>query len=341
MSLRFATDTETANWNERILANPDGGNILQSKEMAEQKTLSGWRPRYIMAGQVAMTILEKRVPGLGRLWYILKGPGVTTVRELDAFLPDLKKFAEAEGVFVVKIEPEIVKTGETLIDLMKLGLIKVMPIQPHISTVLIDLSPDLDTILANLNQKGRHAIRRAERDGVKVETVDTTDENCEKMFRLYLITAEGQFPIRSYNYYKTFWQRFAKAKIGQLFFAYAGDQLVAAAYAMVFGKKSMYKDGASVRERPVYGASHLLQWRIIGWAKSRGSLAHDLVGTPPSDQIDNPAHPYHGIGRFKTSFNKEVTDYVGTYDIVIRPYRYNAWTKLGERLAVRIYGSFY
>jgi lipid II:glycine glycyltransferase (peptidoglycan interpeptide bridge formation enzyme) len=335
MSVRYATDTEVSKWDDLVLANPDGGNILQSAEMAEQKKLSGWQPRYIMASSVAITVLEKKVFGLGRLWYIIKGPGITSARELDEFLPDLKKFADAEGVFAIKIEPELPKTGETLIDFMKLGLIKVMPVQPNSSTVLVGISGDLDTVMSRLNQKGRHAIRRAERDGVTVQTVDTTDENCQKMFKLYQITAEGQFPVRPYGYYKKFWQRFAQANMGQMFFAYAGDQLVAAAYALVFGKKSTYKDGASVRERPVYGASHLLQWRVIEWAKSRGSEIHDLSGTPPSDQINDPAHPYYGIGRFKTSFNKEVTDFVGTYDIVIRPYRYNVWTKIGERLALR------
>ncbi len=335
MSVRFATDTEVTDWNASILVNPDGGNILQSSEMAEQKTLSGWQPRYIVADSVAMTILEKKVPVLGRFWYIIKGPGVTSARELDTILPELKKFAGSQGVFVIKIEPEILKSNETVVDFMKLGLLKVAPVQPNTSTVLVDISDDLDTVLARLNQKGRHAIRRAERDGVTVTLVDATNENCRTMFKLYTVTAEGQFSVRPYRYYKTFWQRFARAGMGQMFFAYADGQLVAAAYALVFGKKSTYKDGASVRERPVYGASHLLQWRIIEWAKSQGSAIHDLSGAPPSDQINNPSHPYYGIGRFKTSFNKEVTDFVGTYDIVIRPYRYNIWTKIGERLTLR------
>ncbi len=335
MMLRFASNSEIASWDKHIVDNPDGGNILQSSEMAEQKTLSGWKARYIFAGPLAMTALEKTVPGIGRLWYIIKGPGMSSVRQLDAFLPELKKFADKAGVFAIKIEPEILKSDEALIDFMKMGLIKVSPVQPNSSTVLVDISDDLDVVLARLNQKGRHAIRRAERDGVTVQLVDATDENCQTMFNLYTITAEGQFNVRPYQYYKKFWQRFALARLGQMFFAYADGQLVAAAYALVFGKKSTYKDGASVRERPVYGASHLLQWRVIEWAKKLGSDVHDLSGTPPSDQIHTITHPYYGIGRFKTSFNKEVTDFVGTYDIVVRPYRYIVWTRIGERLVMR------
>jgi lipid II:glycine glycyltransferase (peptidoglycan interpeptide bridge formation enzyme) len=70
--------------------------------------------------------------------------------------------------------------------------------------------------------------------------------------------------------------------------------------------------------------------------KEKGVTSHDLCGTPPSDQINDPNHPYYGIGRFKTSFNKEVTDYVGTYDIVIQPLFYKFWETYGERIALKL-----
>lgn len=335
MTVRLAFENETRHWDERILANPDGGNIFQTLELAEQKQLGGWNPRLIMGGNIAITAIEKNVPLLGKLWYLPKGPGVTSVRELDELLPGLRELAAKNNVFCVKLEPEIAKSDEALADLMKLGLAKVRAIQPNVSTVLVDISDDLDTVLGRLPQKGRHAIRRAERDGVTVEQVDATDENCRVMYDLLAATAEGAFAIRSYNYYKTFWQRFSQAGYGQLFFAYFEGQVVASAYAMVFGQKSTYKDGASVRKRTAYGASHLLQWQVIKWAKHKGSLVHDLCGTPSSDQINDTSHPYYGIGRFKTSFNKEVTDYVGAYDLPVKPRAYKWWQKIGERLVLR------
>lgn len=336
MTVRFATTEETNNWDKHIVANPDGGNILQSVEFARQKALGGWKAKYIMADTVAITAFEKSAPGLGRLWYIIKGPGVTSSEQLVQLAPKLKQFASTHGVFMVKIEPEVIADEAALASIKAAGLIKVQNIQPNASTVLLDISSNLDTVLAGLNQKGRHAIRRAERDGVIIKQVPASNENCRTMFDLYKITAEGQFGIRPYAYYKKFWQYFEKAHMGQMFFAYMNDQVIAAAYAIVFGEKSVYKDGASLRERPVYGASHLLQWRVIEWAKSRGSKLHDFSGAPPSSRINDKNHPYYGIGRFKTSFNKEVTDYIGTYDIVVRPRQYAIWVKIGERLAQRL-----
>lgn len=337
MTVRFASEKEITNWNKKIIANPDGGNIFQSIELAEQKKLGGWIPRFIVAGDIAITALEKTVPLLGKMWYLPKGPGITTVREFDDLLPELKKFVRKSGVFAIKTEPEIPKTQETLADLMKLGLVRVPAIQPNVSTVLVDISAPLTDVLGHLNQKGRHAIKRAERDGVSVKRVPATEENCQLMYALLSETAAGAFTIRPYNYYKAFWQRFEKAGLGQLFLAYFEGQVVASAYGMVLGEKSTYKDGASVRQRPTYGASHLLQWSIIQWAKENGARVHDLCGTPPSTEIKNPDHPHYGLGRFKTSFNKEVTDYVGAYDIVVKPMAYSLWVKIGQRIVHRLY----
>lgn len=341
MTIRFATNDEQHNWNSHVLANPDKGNVFQGLEFAQQKQIGGWAPRYILAGDVAVMALEKSVFGLGKLWYIPKGPGVSSVRELDKILPHLQQFALKNNVFAVKIEPELIKTGETLVDLLKLRLVKVPPIQPSFSTVLLDISDDLDTVMASLNQKGRHAIKRAQRDGVTTQLADTTEENCRVMYDLLAKTAEGSFRIRSYDYYKTFWQRYTAADLGQLFFAYVDGTVVAGAFAIAFGEKGTYKDGASVRERTVYGASHLLQWRVIEWMKTKGVKTHDLCGVPPSDQIKNPNHQWYGIGRFKASFSKEVTDYVGAYDIVIKPLGYRLWQSWGERIVLRLHNMKY
>ena len=339
--IRFATDDEQPTWDDRVIANPDGGNVFQGTVFADMKRRGGWTPRYVVAGALVLLVLEKSIPLIGKLWYVPKGPGVRTMRQLDDLLPDLHDFARQQGVFLLKIEPELRQASETVADLLKLGLVKADPIQPNFSTVLIDLSPELEAVLAGLNQKGRHAIKRAERDGAVAEAVEATDENCRTMYQLFSATAEGSFRIRSFDYYRAFWQGYAAKGQGQLFFASVDGKVVAGAYALIYGNKSTYKDGASSRERSVYGVSHLLQWRVIEWAKQRGSVVHDLCGVPPLSEIANPEHPHYGLGRFKTSFNKEVTEYVGVYELVISPRGYNLWKSIGERLALSVHNRRY
>lgn len=335
MTARYATDEEIAKWNSLVLTNPEGGNVFSSFEYSEIKKLTHYTPRYIIVGKIAVTVLEKTTPPLGVLWYLPKGPGVASTKQLFDLLKALKPLAKKEGVFAIRVESELDRSSRPTLE--RHGMKKAAPIIPNPSTITIDISRELDEILTGLPQKGRHAIRRAERDGVTVKKVAVTDQNAQLMYNLLAETAEGQFGIRSYNYYKSFWQTFSKAGLGQLFFAYFEGQVVAGAYAMVFGTKSTYKDGASIRKRTAYGASHFLQWNVIEWAKSEGALVHDFCGSPPSDEVGNPSHPHYGVGLFKLSFSKQVTDFIGCYDYVLSPIRYKAWTKLGERVHRRLY----
>jgi len=335
MTARYATPEEIANWDSLIIANPDGGNVFSSFEYSEVKKLTNYTPRFIIRGKLAITVLEKQTPPLGKLWYLPKGPNVTSSKELFDTLKALKPLAKKAGVFVIRIESELDRACQPTLE--RHGLKKAAAIIPNPSTITLDISSSLEDVLASLPQKGRHAIRRAERDGVTITSVSSTDENCEIMYGLLSATAEGQFGIRSYNYYKEFWQSFEKAGLGQLFFAHFEGKVVAGAYAMTFGQKSTYKDGASVRERTAYGASHLLQWKVIEWAKSRGVTLHDFCGSPPSDEINNSEHPHHGVGMFKTAFNKHITDYIGCYDYIIAVTQYKIWKKIGERIHRRLY----
>lgn len=336
MTVRYATKDEITHWDEQLITNPDGGNVFQATEMAETKPQNGWTPRYIIIDTLAITVLEKRIPLLGAFWYLPKGPGVTSVNELLEVLEPLKQFARQRQVFVVKIESEILESSEARETLQGAGLIPVSSIQPNHSTVIIDLSPSLDEVMASFNQKGRNALRRAEREGATAYAVSFNDTTTRTMYSLLSDTAAGRFDssLRSYPYYLAFWKRYVTSGRGSLFFVEYEGKVVASAFCMYLGKKGLYKDGASVRQKTVYGASHLLQWEVMKWMKDRGVESYDLCGTPHSSEIDDPKNSFHGIGHFKTSFNKHVTDYVGCYDVVLRPLSYQCWRRFGERITI-------
>lgn len=335
MSVRFATSEEIAQWDSFILDQPDGGNVFSSKTYAEIKKRTGYVPLFVFVDKTPITILQKNAFPLGKLWYLPKGPNVVDTQSLFNILDALGPFARRQRVFAIRIESELEQAFEP--ELTQSGLRKAKAIIPNPSTIILDIQSSAEELLASLPQKGRHAIRRAERDGVTVKTVEATEENCRTMYNLLAETAQGQFGIRAYEYYREFWQRFADNESGQLFFAYFEGAVVAGAYAMVYGTKSTYKDGASVRQRTAYGASHLLQWHVIEWAQSRGALVHDFCGSPPSDQLQNTEHPHYGVGRFKLSLSKHVVDYIGCYDYIVRPLAYKAWGKIGERVYRGLY----
>lgn len=333
--MRFATEFEIEKWDELVVANPDGGNTLQCKAFAAVKQAAGWKPVYVIheldGGDVAALYLSKKLFSLGELWYAPKGPGVLTANQLQQVTKDLQD--KAKGVFAVKIEPDIISGSIRDEDLKTFGLVKVRNIQYNWATVLIDLNPSEEDIINSFRQKTRYNIRLAERKGVTVEAVEAGDENLAIMYELMAVTAKraGVF-LRDKKYFYDFWRGHAAGGNGQLFLARYEGSVVAGAFITHLGHKALYKDGGSGREHANVQAPYALQWGIIQWLKEQGITEYDLHGTPPADKINDETHPLHGLARFKTGFNDQVTEYIGTYDLPLTD-KYQSWTKYGERLA--------
>lgn len=341
MESRYATDQEISNWNNLIISNPDGGNIFQSKELLDIKSKSRWNAQYVVIDGVYISVLEKKIPLLGNLWYVPKGPGITSSDELKKILPSLITFAKKQKVFIVRIEPEIPRNQLSQAQQKELGIIPGHPIQPNSSTVIIDISKSLDEIMAIFPQQSRYAIKRAQRDGIETKMVESNEENFKIMVDLmHQSMADKPVVIRDDIYYKNFWKTYSDSGSGKLFFAYCDKIPVAGAFVLILGQKATYKDGGSVRKKSIYGTSHALQWHIIEWLHKLGVKSYDLCGAPPAAEINNKTHPFYGIGLFKTSFNKTVAEYVGLFDVIISPLSYKIWKLVGERVMHRYYSMF-
>lgn len=335
--VRFANGIELACWNDLVAKNPDGGNLLQSIEYSELKVITGWKPRYVMVGNIAMTILERRF-GVFRHWYIPKCTGFIISRESRDLMDLLVQFARDHGVSVITLDPEVPYAE----DFSALGLVKRFDVQANVITKVLDISLPLDELLASLPSKTRYAIRRAQKDGVKTQTVPTTDANCKIMFELMgqavaTAVAQRKAKLYSFDYYREFWQHYDRTNLGRLFFAYHEGRVVAAAFVLAFGTRGTYKDGGSVRDRKAYGASHLLQWEAIMWLKHLEVKSYDLCGCPPADHSNDPSHRLYGVGQFKAGFVPATTEYAGTFDLIVQSHRGRLWHHYGERAV----GSFY
>ncbi|WP_298751105.1 peptidoglycan bridge formation glycyltransferase FemA/FemB family protein [uncultured Serinicoccus sp.] len=337
MALTFVTSPTAQEWDDLIAATPAGGNIFQSHEIGEVKRLARWVPRHAVVDGVALTIHEKVAPGFGKVWYAPKGPCVAEVDRLAALLPDLWERARAEGVLFVRIEPEIPETPESLEAMRSLGLVRTDPVQPHSSTVVFPLPEDEDELLAAYPAKTRNMVRRAMRDGVEVVRAQDVPETYETMWQLWQdVVRDQQLGVRSKDYHVSSWQTLVRGGHAQVLVASAHGQPVAWALVTTIGEHAEYKEGASLRDRPVPGASQLVQYEGMRWAIGRGARTYDLVGVPHSSRLDDPSHPRHGIGKFKRGFTKEVTDWVGAWDLVLRPRRYAVWERIGERVVARL-----
>jgi len=340
MKARFATQSEINNWNDLILTNPNHGNIFQTKEFAFIKSINNWSSRFVVLENNYLLVLERKIPLLGNFWYVPKGPGITSVKDLEDMLPELKRFAHKHHVFTVKLEPELLETPAITKVLVKNNLQKSLPVQAA-NTIIIDLSRPIEEIVANFSSKTRGNIRAAVKAGVTTEVVPINNSNCKLFYKMMTQTINGRSHVRSYDYFKTFWETHYRAGTGIFLFAKSGKKVISMDFIMLLGEKAARKDAASTRNHSIRGASALLEMYAIEYLKDRGVKEYDLYGSPPANQIKNPQHPYYGFGTFKAGFNSKVTDYIGCYDMVINVSAYRIWRMYGERVVHKIYSLKY
>ena len=342
---RFATPEEIEAWDSHVTANPNGGNMLQAKAYAQVKADHGWKPLYLAYETEDYTsynlVLEKHVPLLGKYWYMIKGPDVASPEDLPGIFEANRNFCreQARGVFAIRIEPDVEASDDTRALLAREGLVKMPDLQPNDHTAIVDISPEPDVVLKSFSSRGRNAVRRAIREGAEVVTAEPTEENFRAMFNLMGQVQQGQknVQVRSFEYFKAFWGNFIAAGQGRLLFTYEDGKPSVGAFVVNYGRKGTYKDGGSLPRRKQYGDSHLIQWTAMNQLKELGITSYDLCGTPPSSELKNPEHEYYGLGLFKTSFTKTITDFVGCYDQVISPLKYKLWSAAGEKIARGLY----
>lgn len=335
--MRPATSRELRDWDELVAGNPDGGQILQTRAWGEFKRRWGWHPSYWLAdtaaGTVAILFLRRRFPGLGELWYAPKGPGVTTCAQLVECLTDRHRMS---GAFLVKVEPEIREPTCDAPTLRAAGLRRALAdVQVHRSTMVVDLGRDEDALLASFKPKTRYNIRLAARRGVTVEAAPMTEANASVMYSLLATTqARAGFFLRREQYFTQYWQLQEASGQGQLFLARLGGEILAGVFATWLGRRGWYKDGGSTKAHSELMAPHLLQWEVMRFLRGRGVEAYDLVAVPPRHEV-TPAHPLYGLYRFKSGFADEIIDYIGTWDLPLRPAAYALWERAGDRLVQR------
>ncbi len=107
-----------------------------------------------------------------------------------------------------------------------------------------------------------------------------------------------------------------------LWFAEVGGQPAAAAIVAYYGGTATYLHGASMAELRQHMAPYLLHWEIMRDAKARGFCTYDFWGVAPTD---DPGHPWAGITRFKTGFGGWRVNYLGAWELPLRPVWYSLY----------------
>jgi len=183
------------------------------------------------------------------------------------------------------------------------------------NTILLDLTPAEEQILAGMKQKTRYNIRLAQRHGVQVRPGGL--EDLDLLMRMYAETSSRDgFVIRDPAYYRRAWEDFMGAGMAQPFIAEVEGEPVSGLIAYRFGATAWYLYGMSRSAHREKMPNHLLQWEAMRWAKSGGCAHYDLVGIPGRP---DPSDSLWGLYRFKVGFGGELLRTVGAWDYPLRP----------------------
>ncbi len=310
---------QPAVWDQFVIRNR--GHLLQSSAWGELKSRFGWRAeRWAWAeGDLlhsgAQVLYRRLLPGL-QVAYLPRGP----VTAEAGFLQALRESLRTRGVFLLKVEPDWLRgdSRDTLVD--GAGLHHTPETVQPSATIRIDLTRDLDAILAAMKPKWRYNIRLAEKKGVVVRTGTAAD--LPAFYDLTRITAErDKFGIHSLEYYRAAFDLLTACESARLFIAEYEGQSLAMIFVTAFGHEAIYLYGASGNEHRNVMPNHALHWAAIQWAKTCGCEQYDLWGVPENINAEDERLP-NSLYQFKQGFGGQVVHYTGAWDFVYVPAGY-------------------
>ncbi|TVQ24193.1 MAG: peptidoglycan bridge formation glycyltransferase FemA/FemB family protein [Spirochaetaceae bacterium] len=331
---------------------PQGSGFMQTPWWGQFKSHAGWVPQaYVNDRGAGMLLLHRRVaPGL-RLAYVPHGPEagflgpvvcdhIDTVEDAQIVSAALSRVAAEiaptlpRDTAIIRFDPPWMLDADTFSPTARKQAFRLRhgytekdrpslsasasDIQPP-DTVILDLAPELDAILANMKPKWRYNIRLATKKGVRIRVSkpDELDRDIEEFYRMYRITADrDRITIHSPSYY----ERFLKLSpdqmpVRELLCAEHDGEMIAAIITARTTQRATYVFGAASDQKRNLMPAYALQWEAIQRAREAGCVEYDFFGIPPSDDTD---HPMHGLYRFKTGFGGSQKMMPGTLDANLR-----------------------
>lgn len=331
---RWIDQEEHERFND-FLAKYPKGHVLQSWEWGEIKSRTGWKPWRLIVeenGEMAAvaSVLERKLPVIGiPIFYASRGPIVDWENHalVDFILAEIRDLARKRGAIFLKIDPDLPSSDKDLEKyLLSKGFCSAESgkgfegVQPKY-VFRLDISPDEETLLANMQQKTRYNIRLAQKKGVKIRRGTRSD--LPEFYQVLKETTErDRFLVRAYSYFEDLYDTLVPAGLGELFIGEYEGKIIAGTLAFVLGEKAWYIYGASSNSHRNVMPNYLIQWEMIRWAKSQDCSLYDFRGVPGHLTEDNPLY---GLYRFKKGFNGEYTEFIGEWDLVYRPLVYFLW----------------
>lgn len=167
----------------------------------------------------------------------------------------------------------------------------------------LELAADEEKMFGRLESSVRRAIRKAQKDGVTVEILQSLDA-VRIFYRLQCATRKRHgLPPQPFDFFVNIHRHILSQNQGFIAVASQGGRAVAASVYFHLGGRAVYKYGASDFARQHLRANDLVMWEAIRWlARNGGRHLH----------FGKTALAHEGLRRFKLAWGttEELIEYV-------------------------------
>lgn len=308
-----------------------GGEYYQTARWARVQATRGWNSLriYLKSGddiQGGAQILYRTYPIIGSMGYMSRGPvcdcsnSMLTKRLMD----EIQKVRRQKQMIYLGITLPINGRGIAPV-LTSLGFQKANQIYGEYATIAIDLSQEIETILARMKIDKRKTIHRVERRNELVIR-EGTQKDIPVFYQLHSSTSHRNgFTPHSEAFFEKLWEEFEPGGNLKLFFSEYQGEIVSTILCIIFNNTVIvYVLGWSGK----YGnlnPNDALLWNTIKWAKEAGYRFLDFAGleiscakavsrNEPLSDIDK--HSYH---LFKLGYGGDIFFYPDNYDNISNP----------------------
>lgn len=186
---------------------------------------------------------------------------------------------------------------------------------------------EAEEIFSKFRSTTRNLIRRAEKEGVTIETSSHPEADVEHFIRLHDETRKRHgFTPYTNTFFRSELAHFSDRNAATLYLArYQGEVIAAAMHIHMYGETS-YHHGASTHRFSKIPASYLLQWHAIQDALRRGDHVYNFWGIAPVNVADDgkvetttKKHPFAGVTLFKTGYGGALLELLPCHDVPLHP----------------------
>ena len=188
----------------------------------------------------------------------------------------------------------------------------------------VDLTKSEEALLASFRKNVRYSIRHAETSGVSIREM-STDEGFELFADLYFGTTKRKaYHGHTRSYHRKIWNAMRSAGIGRIFVSFYEGKPHAAFEVFFFNGRAYYPYSGSSDSHKHIPSTQLLMWEVMREAKKEGMQTLDLWGSLP--ETHDKKHPWAGFTYFKQGFGSRFVHMLKSYDLVVSPLLYKAYS---------------